>query len=229
MNQQIRWHCFPDPDAVAGGLVRRIGAAARDAIEARGRFNLVLAGGSTPQMAYRRLAQADADWPHWHLYLGDERCLPPEHPDRNSVMITKAWLGRVSVPLEQIHWIGAEQGAETAAAGYEAVVRGGLPFDLVLLGMGEDGHTASLFPGREPVSDALVVPVHDAPKPPPERVSLSYGALSETRALLLAVTGASKRAAVEEWSRGASLPVSRLQCAGGIDVLLDEAAWGARC
>jgi len=226
MTQQLRWHRFADSEAVAAEGVRRILEAARRAIGQRGEFRIVLAGGSTPQKTYRLLAQRDADWGRWQIYLGDERCLPPDDSERNSVMISRAWLERVPMPAHQIHWIPAERGAETAAEAYEAVVAAALPFDLVLLGMGEDGHTASLFPGQAHDPQRLVVPVFGAPKPPPERVTLNYGALAQCRSALLMVTGAGKRAALDAWRSAAPLPVSGLRCASGIDVLLDEAAAG---
>lgn len=227
MSRQIRWHRFPDSEAVAAEAVRRILDAARTAIAERGEFRVVLAGGGTPQKAYESLARQETSWSCWHVYLGDERCLPPDDDGRNSVMIARAWLARGQVPGQQIHWIAAERGAQAAAVEYESVIRAVLPFDLVLLGMGEDGHTASLFPGQAHDPERLVVPVFQAPKPPPERVSLNYPALNQCRSMLLMATGAAKRAALESWRRGAALPVSHLRCAAGIDVLMDEAA-GAR-
>lgn len=227
MTQQIRWHRFADSQAVAAQAAGRILEAAHMAIEQRGAFRIVLAGGGTPQMTYRLLAQCDADWKSWHIYLGDERCLPPHDAERNSVMISRAWLERGHIPSGQIHWIPAERGAATAAEAYEAVVAAALPFDLVLLGMGEDGHTASLFPGHTHDPQRLVVPVSGAPKPPAERVTLNHSALAQCRSLLLMVTGAAKGAALERWRGGAPLPVSALSCPSGIDVLLDEAAAAA--
>ena len=225
MSQQIRWHRFSDSEAVAAEGVARILDAARDAIEAHGVFRIVLAGGGTPQKTYQLLAGHDADWPRWEVYLGDERCLPPDDVERNSAMISRAWLDQGQIPAQQIHWIPAERGAQAAAAAYEGVIRAAaLPFDVVLLGMGEDGHTASLFPGHTHDPERLVVPVFQAPKPPAERVSLSYTALGQCRSLLLMVTGAAKGPALQAWRSGAALPVSRLRCASGIDVLMDEAA-----
>ncbi len=213
-----------DADAVAEETTARVLAAAEQAIEARGAFHLVLTGGSTPIATYRRLAQADADWSTWHLYHGDERCLPVDDVERNSLAAREAWLSRVDIPAQQIHDIPAEQGAEAAAAAYEAVVSAAVPFDLVLLGMGEDGHTASLFPGQEVCPGPLVMPVHDAPKPPSDRVSLTPSALCRTRRMLVLVTGAGKRPAMRRWRAGEGLPIARVAVAGNADLILDRAA-----
>ncbi len=208
-----------DPAAVAQAAARQIVAAAAAAIAARGRFRLVLAGGGTPQAAYRLLGDAAQDWPHWEIYFGDERCLPPDHPERNSRMASDAWLARVPIPPAQVHVIPAELGAATAAAAYAATLRGAGRFDLVLLGMGEDGHTASLFPGHALDPAAVTVAVHDAPKPPPERVSLGLAALRATRAVLVLATGSGKRPALAAWQSGADLPIARA-CAGTPGTLL---------
>lgn len=228
MHHPTRWHLFDDPSAVAAAAASHILDAARTAIADRGLFRLVLAGGSTPLRTYRLLAEAPADWSGWRIYFGDERCLPPDHEDRNSRAAALAWLDRVAVPRENIHPIPAELGPEAAAVAYRSLVETALPFDLVLLGMGEDGHTASLFPGHSHPSGALTVAVQGAPKPPPERVSLGAAALSAARAVLILVTGAGKREAVAAWQRGEPLPVASIGAPSGVDVLLDrEAATGA--
>ena len=141
-------------------------------------------------------------------------------------MAENAWLGRVPIPRENIHPIAAEKGAETAARAYETKINKALPFDLVLLGMGEDGHTASLFPGQGHPDTELVHAVHNAPKPPPDRVSLSVSALSDTRQVLILVTGASKHDAIRTWKRGGDLPVAAVRGHTGVDVLLDQNAAG---
>jgi 6-phosphogluconolactonase len=223
MSDPVRWHCLNDVDAVAEQALARIVSASQRAIAERGRFSIVLAGGTTPERVYRRLKDCDSDWSRWHVWFGDERCLPADHPERNSVMAQRAWLAHVPIPAEQIRPIPAEQGPQQAAETYQSLIRSGIPFDLVLLGIGEDGHTASLFPGHAHPDGRLVVPVFDAPKPPPERVSLTVAALSDTRELCVLVTGESKRKAVQQWRQGADLPIARLRCAAGIDVLLDEA------
>lgn len=222
----VRWHVFEDADSVAREAARRILKCADEAIADRGLFRIVLAGGTTPEKTYRLLANATADWGAWHIYFGDERCLSIDDSDRNSVMAARAWLDHVPIPLENIHPIRAEQGPRQAARAYGAVIADALPFDMVLLGMGEDGHTASLFPGHEHATGERVHAIHDAPKPPPDRVSLSAGVLGDANGVLILVTGAGKRHAVAAWKRGEALPVARINGRSGVDVLLDVAANG---
>jgi 6-phosphogluconolactonase len=207
-------------------VANRVLALAGQAIADHGRFRIVLAGGHTPAAVYRRLAGAEADWPRWQVWFGDERCLPADDPERNSVMAARDWLDRVPIPPGNIHPVPAEQGAAAAAAAYRTQLQGALPFDLVLLGMGEDGHTASLFPGQDHPPDELVHAVHGAPKPPPDRVSLGLAALNDAGSVLVLVSGSGKRDAIERWRRGEDLPVARVRGRHGVDVYLDAEAAG---
>ena len=198
--------------------------ASQQAISRRRAFHIVLAGGTTPRRVYELLRETDADWAAWHVYFGDERCLPPDHAERNSRMVALAWLDHVAIPDGQIHPIPAENGAEIAANSYAQIVDGIEQFDLVLLGLGEDGHTASLFPDHEwgDVPDApAAIAVHDSPKPPPDRVSLSAQRLSAARQLIFLVTGASKRQAVKDWRNGANIPAASIVPASGVDVYIE--------
>jgi 6-phosphogluconolactonase len=221
-----RWHVFPDAGDLAREAAEHILQRARVAIAKRGEFRIVLAGGTTPESVYQRLAGSTTDWPRWQVYFGDERCVPPNHADRNSVMAAKSWLDRVAVPADNIHLIPAEAGAETAARTYANTIRDVLPFDLVLLGMGEDGHTASLFPGQAHDPAELVHAVHGAPKPPPDRVSLGMAALNDAEDVMILVTGAGKREPVARWRSGVDLPVARIHGRHGADVYIDAAASG---
>lgn len=212
---------------MARAAVQRIAEAAAAAIDARGVFRIVLSGGSTPRMAYEALRTLATPWPAWRVYYGDERCLPAEHADRNSRMAADAWLNEVPIPRGNVHPIPAELGPERGAAAYGRVLQEVDDFDLVLLGLGEDGHTASLFPGHDlgqaPGSPAAL-PVHDAQKPPPERVSLSAARLSRARQVLFLVTGAGKRQAVAAWRGGEPIPAAAIAPASGVDVLVDAAS-----
>ncbi len=224
---KLQWTQFDNADAVAEAACERILKLANDAIEVRGIFRLVLAGGSTPEKAYQLLAQAPSNWDKWEIYFGDERCLPVDDPERNSVMAARCLTSKVAIPAQQCHAIPSELGPEQAALAYSNIVAAAVPFDLVLLGMGEDGHTASLFPGHTHDLEQWTHPVFGAPKPPPERVSLSAKALGQTRNLLYLITGQSKVEAVQAWRKGDALPVSSISTEIG-EVLIDKAAYASK-
>ena len=227
--QICRWQIHASADELQAEAVKIIASAAQSAINARGEFHIVLAGGSTPRAVYESLAGMRTDWSAWHIYFGDERCLPPNHPERNSSMALDAWLRHVNIPHMQIYMIPAEHGAVRAAKEYAKLLQGVGEFDLVLLGLGEDGHTASLFPGQEwgaAAAAPAVLAVHDAPKPPPERVSLSAWRLSRARRVGFLVAGAGKRDAVKKWRAGDSMPARAITPEAGVEVLADTAAAG---
>ena len=225
----VRWQWFDNDAEVVDAARRMIDRAANAAILARGAFHLVLAGGTTPRAVYQTLRELDTDWRAWHLYFGDERVLPADHSDRNSLMAHDAWLAHVPIPLAQIHPMNTEQGLEAAGTAYADLLSGLGEFDLVLLGLGEDGHTASLFPDHElgvAQDSPDIILVRDAPKPPLARLSLSANRLSRALQVLFLVTGAGKKTAVTRWKNGELLPAAAIHCPHGIDVLLDAAAWG---
>lgn len=206
------------------------------AIAARDRFAIVVTGGTAAQPVYEHLARYDTDWSRWHVYFSDERCRPLGHEQRNDTMVRAAWLDRVPIPQAQVHAIPAELGPDAGAAAYRRQLADQPPFDFTLLGLGEDGHVASVFPRKrgdaQPASetgDAApdAFGVHDSPKPPAERVSLSIARLSRSEHLAVVVLGADKRAAVARMRDGADIPVNRLKPAAGVDVFVDEAAAGA--
>lgn len=221
-----RWHAVADGLALQQAAIEIILASAALAIHERGQFHLVLAGGNTPRGIYRLLRTAQTDWSAWHIYFGDERCLPPADPARNSRMAAEVWLDHVPIPPLQSHAIPCELGAVQAACMYTGTLQTVGDFDLVLLGLGEDGHTASLFPDHEwgtaPGSpDTLAV--FDAPKPPPQRVSLSAARLSRARQVIFLVSGDSKHRAVAEWRAGKDIPARAIMPVAGIDVLVESA------
>ena len=223
-----RWQVFPDGTALADQAAALILEAARAAIAARGVFHLVLAGGSTPKNAYERLREVGAEWSKWQIYFGDERCMPTQDSERNDRMARRTWLDHVKIPTKNIHPIPAENGPEQGAKRYIETLRTVPEFDLVLLGLGEDGHTASLFPGRKEGLEKIspdAVPVLSSPKPPPERVSLSAARLSRARRVLYLVGGESKRDAVKKWRAQADIPPRHITPTLGIDVYVDRAAW----
>lgn len=224
--QQIHWRVFADISELKQAACNAVLDSANTAIAEHGRFTVVLAGGSTPHGVYQMLREAYTDWAKWHVYFGDERCLPPEHAERNSRMAEESLLRHVPIPRDQIHPLPAELGPEPAAAAYGKTLEGVGEFDLVLLGMGEDAHTASLFPGQawDTAAFAPVIPVRNAPKPPAERVSLSASRLSDARRVMFLVTGAGKREAVTLWRSGSDMPVAAIRPLAGVEVYMDAAA-----
>jgi 6-phosphogluconolactonase len=186
---------------VAQRFLQRIAAA-----QARGEDpHVALTGGSIAEAVHRqialRAAEHDIDWGRVVFWWGDERFVAPDDPDRNALDARAAFLDVVGAT--QVHEVPSTDGAtdvEAAAAAYGDLLRsaGGGEFDLVMLGLGPDGHVASLFPGFEQLDtdDRITVPVTGSPKPPPERVSLTFPALNRTRAVWFMVTGAGKADAV---------------------------------
>ena len=224
VNANLTWQLLTNAEQVAAEAYQRILIAANQAIQTRGCFRIVLAGGNTPKQTYTLLSKANLNWSKWYIYYGDERCLPEADAERNSKMAAQAWLNAVAIPPSQVHPIPAQLGAIAAARHYAEIIQPILPFDLVLLGLGEDGHTASLFPNQVHSSHELVHPVFNAPKPPAERVSLSVSALSQTRELIFLITGRNKREAVAAWQRGDNLPVARIRSLGKVTVLIEQVA-----
>jgi len=217
-------HVFPDADTLAAEVARQVIIECEQAIAERGIFHWVLAGGNTPKKCYALLRDAEVDWSRVHVWFGDERCLPMGDAERNDVMADAALLSHVPVPSAQIHRIPAEFGPEDAAEAYAVLLNDAPSMNLILLGMGEDGHTASLFPDNPALDDErLAVPVFHAPKPPPERVSMGYSVLKQARKRIVMVAGEGKRDALQLVQRGESLPVARL---AACEWYVDEAAAG---
>lgn len=224
--ERVRWIAARDHDILNLMGRGRILRAAAMAIGQRGRFLLVLAGGGTLQAVYASLRGASTDWSRWHIYFGDERCLAPTDPGRNSSMAAMSWLAHVPVLRDHVHLIPTESGPIEAARAYETLLLHVGPFDLVLLGLGADGHTAGLFPGHDhgsaPTSPSMLA-LHDAPAAPAQRVSMSASRLSHTREACFLIAGASKRAAVQRWRDGADLPARSICPPDGTDVLVEAA------
>ncbi len=207
---------LPTPDGVARAAADRIVATLDGGFR-----TLVLAGGSTPKRCYELLAGANVAWGRVTVLFGDERCVAPDDPDSNYRMAREALLDRVAPAT--VHRIPAELGAEEAAAYYDRIIERLAPLDVVLLGAGEDGHTASLFPGHPEIgATGWAVAVHNAPKPPPDRVSLTLPALQSARNVIVLATGAGKAGAVAKARRG-EVPSGMI---AGALWLIDRAAAG---
>jgi 6-phosphogluconolactonase len=232
----------PTPDALADEAARRFASLAQAAIARRGRFSVALSGGSTPRALHQRLAQPPLaetiDWGKVSVFWGDERFVPPDSEDSCFRMARETLLDHVPIPAAQIFPVPTIGGTpERAAAAYAetlvAQLGGDTPrFDLVLLGMGPDGHTASLFPGHpEPSAPGgeLVIAVHNSPKPPPTRISLTYRTINAAEHIIFLVAGADKATALREVLRGprdvARLPAQGVRpTQGELEWLVDSAA-----
>ena len=234
---------LPDAEALALRAADLFALAAQEAAAARGRFAVALSGGETPRTLYRLLARQQFSqkipWRRVEFYWGDERCVPPDDPASNYGMARDALLKHVPLPEVNVHRVHGEEGAGAAAPAYEMDLRAlaalerpksELPvFDLVLLGLGGDGHTASLFPH----SDALAVEDHfavatEAPDGSP-RVTLTYPVINAARRVWFLVSGAGKAGMVAEVLEGLTVPEAVpaqgvRPVHGHLTWLLDEAA-----
>ncbi len=231
------------PEALARAAAEEWRARARAAVAESGRFAVALAGGETPRALYALLADPAAPyrdglpWERTHVFFGDERNVPPDHPGSNHGTARDALLARVPLPRVNVHRIVGEGDAEDAARAYEGDLRaffGHRPrFDLVLLGMGADGHTASLFPGSPALEEASrLVVATAAPAGGGRRITLTLPALEAAAAVLFLVSGASKAPALSRVLSGGRggevLPAARVRPLDGTVLwLVDRAAASA--
>jgi 6-phosphogluconolactonase len=229
-----------DPEAVARAARDEVAQAIEAAVAARGRCDLVLSGGSTPRRAHELLAASALPWDRVHVFFGDERCVPPEHQDSNWRMARETLVERARIPESNVHRIAGERDPEDAASAAEDAIQehcglrpGELPrFDVVLLGMGADGHTASLFPGTNALEEAtrLVVANH-VEKLETWRVTMTFPVLEAARRVVFLVQGADKapmvRAATVARPVATTPPAGRVRPRGGSLVWLVDAAAGA--
>ncbi len=204
-----------------------------------GCFYLALAGGSTPQALYRLLASDEyreqVDWSRVEVFFGDERYVGPDHPDSNYRMARETMLAHLPIPPGQIHPLDTQQEVRHAAAAYARLLQQRLPqneqgpvFDLVLLGMGDDGHTASLFPRTCILHDERLAAAVYVEKFKAWRLSLTYRTLNNAGQVWLLVAGANKAAVIGELQagRGEGYPVAALRPQGELNWFVDRAALG---
>ena len=200
----------PDLDALNHAAANEFVSCATAAIRARGRFTVALSGGKTPRAIYSLLAEKFADSVPWHqvfVFFGDERHVPPDDPGSNYRMANEAFLCRVPIPAKNVHRIQAELPATMAADQYQSTLQeffsfqnGRFPrFDLVMLGMGEDGHTASLFSGTTALDEnsRLVVANH-VEKLQTDRITLTFPVLNAAAEVMVAIAGQNKARVVRD-------------------------------
>jgi 6-phosphogluconolactonase len=229
-----------DSQAVAEEAARRFVDCARDAVERRGRFVVALSGGSTPRRLHALLAQPPhleaVDWQRTTVLFGDERCVPPEHADSNYRMAKETLFDHVPIPAWRIHRMRGEADPATAATEYQRRMRALFAdddsprIDLVLLGMGPDGHTASLFPETQALHEASQwVLANHVPSLSAWRITLTFPCLNAARNVLFMIAGASKAPVFAEVFGGRAhdtpYPSERVvPTDGALVVLVDEAA-----
>ena len=192
-----------DENATLDVCIRHFIAAAREAIDERGKFTVALAGGSTPKALYEHISTAPyiekVDWQKTHLFWGDERSVPPEDNESNYKMAMEAGLKNLPIPKDQIHRMVAEEEIQKNAENYETLLKPHHPLDLVILGMGDDGHTASLFPQTEGLkAEGKLVVANFIPQKNTWRMTLTYEAINEAHNIAIYVIGAKKKHMIKE-------------------------------
>lgn len=222
----------PSLDALVAGAATHLRDAAAAAIAARGRFRIALAGGSTPRALYPKLVQG-IDWARAALFFGDERAVPPGDPQSNYRMARETLLDPGQVPSANVfRWRGEDPDLDAAARDYEAALTrdASAPWlDLALLGLGPDGHTASLFPGTSALAEEERLAVAlDVAEMGTRRLTLTYPALCGARDVCFLVTGRDKAAALASVVEAGHLPAARIvRRAGPVTIFCDEAAASA--
>lgn len=207
---------FRTPDELAGALADFFVQRAREAITARDAFHVALAGGTTPKSAYALLAESplrdNIEWAKVHVYFSDERCVPPQSEESNFKTADDVFLSRVSIPREHIYRMRGEEYPLEAARAYAELVSenlGQVPlFDLIMLGMGADGHTASLFPGTDPLIDTdLLVRAPYVEKMKTYRLTFTPRVINNSRHAVIATEGSAKAAALHAALEGPHDPI----------------------
>ena len=218
----------PDTAELAHQSAARFCQIVNQSLPGSGRFAVALSGGSTPKHLYSLLASSGYKeriaWNHVHFFWGDERCVPPDHPESNFRLVQEALLSKIEIPAQNIHRMAGEGEPQAAAAEYEkhlqqffGLERGALPrFDLILLGIGEDGHTASLFPDSAALNEAehlVVAPFVE--KLQSYRLTLTLPVLNHGAEDWFLVAGSSKAAAVKQVFSGCDVPAAKIQLTDG--------------
>ena len=216
-----KWHVYQEFSQASQAAADHMANLIAITLMEKGNCHIILPGGETPKRCLQLLAEKNLRWEKCHWYPGDERCYEKSHPERNDVMLQKnfwSYIGNTNV-----HIIPAELGAEQGASVYRTLLDATGKIDIAFLGMGEDGHTASLFPGNKALTDERsVVPVHDSPKPPAERVSLGIQTLVNARHRVVLANGSGKNEIINKIKSGEQLPIN---CIGDIHWFVDELAY----
>ncbi|KAH8835393.1 hypothetical protein DL96DRAFT_1455327 [Flagelloscypha sp. PMI_526] len=197
---------FSSPDSLVESLASFVAKTQKEAIDRKGRFTIALSGGSLPKQLKGLIGNSSIKWEKWHVFYADERVVPLDHPDSNHLLCTNELFSKVPIPTENIHTIDVSllDDLEELADSYEKALIAEFAqkdsarfpvFDLILLGMGPDGHTASLFPGHALLAeeDRWVAYIEDSPKPPPKRITLTYPVINHASKVAFVATGEGKQ------------------------------------
>ncbi len=215
-----QWFVYKELELAAKAAADFIADTIEGCLQQRGICHIALPGGNTPKYCLAWLANKKLAWNKIYWYLGDERCFPKGHKERNDVMLEQYLWSKITAP--HIFSMPTEKGAEEAATEYREIIAGFDHFDIAFLGIGEDGHTASLFPDNDALNDLRsVVPVYHSPKPPSDRVSLGIETLKGTLNRVVLVGGSEKASIIARIKTGETLPIN---CIGDIYWYVDEAA-----
>ncbi len=230
-------HIFTNRANLSIAVAQQIAQLSAEAIRTRGRFTVAISGGSLPELAFPPLTadphRQQIAWQAWHVFLADERCVPLDDEDSNYHLARPYLFDQVPIPASQIYPIDPTLTPQAMAIAYQTQMQtvfgqnSAWPvFDLILLGMGPDGHTASLFPNHPLLDEATrwVAEITDSPKPPPERITLTLPVLNYARQIIFVVTGRSKATAMRQIAaQPDSLPAGRVQPSAAL-WFVDEAA-----
>lgn len=240
----VTYRVSSTPAEVATAAAQLFTQSAIDAINARGRARIAISGGTTPKAMFTLLADPaqpfarQVPWQKLDLYWVDERCVPPDHPDSNYRMTSEALLSKVPLAPERVHRMEGELDPAVAAARYESTIRNTFrlegaetpTFDLILLGMGDDGHTASLFPHTEAINDLTdIVTANHVPQKDTWRITLTWPVINQGREVAFLIEGAAKAQVLHDVLLGPyqpdTYPSQIIRPANGrLGFLLDSAA-----
>ena len=204
------WLIFDDEMSLSKALAQEVLNIAKKSIFEKDCFSIVLTGGQSVLNLYKILSKSDSNWEKWYIYIGDERCVPMRHKDRNDQVINEIWLDNSTISKNNIHFIQAELGLIEAQKEYEKVLKKIDKFDVVLLSMGEDGHVASLFPNHSYPDNKMVVIESNSPKSPKQRLSMSYKQLNKSNYIFKLLIGKSKQQAVHLLQKNTNLPMTKV-------------------
>ena len=204
------WLIFDDEMSLSKTLAQEILNIAKKSIFEKDCFSIVLTGGQSVLNLYKILSKSDSNWEKWHIYIGDERCVPMRHKDRNDQVINEIWLDNSTISKNNIHFIQAELGLIEAQKEYEKVLKKIDKFDVVLLSVGEDGHVASLFPNHSYPDNKMVVIEGNSPKSPKQRLSMSYKQLNKSNYIFKLLIGKSKQQVVHLLQKTTNLPITKV-------------------